>query len=337
MFNLKVLSKEETERILKMDDVIKVVESAYAQKANKKAKIFDWVFNAFEPGVSDMDIKSGWLKADGVYGMKLVSWFSQNPKKNLPAVIGVIMVFDDKTGVPIGLVDGSHITGMRTGAAGAIGSKYCARKDSKTLLMVGTGHIAKFEVAATLLAMPSIERVYINDPINLNNAEKMQISLRETLREEFDVDRDIEILVAPKLEKAVRNSDIIITATPSTKPMIEKEWVKAGTHLSCIGSDMPGKEEIDPNIFENARVFVDDLEQCINIGEIEIPVKMNILKPEDVAGEIGDVINGTVIGRKNDEEITVFDATGTALLDIITAQLAFRKAEKMSIGTSVNL
>lgn len=337
MFNLKVLSKEETEKILKMNDVIKVVESAYAQKAAKNARIFDWVFNAFEPGVSDMDIKSGWLKVDGVYGMKLVSWFSENPNKNLPAVIGVILVFDDETGVPIGLVDGSHITGMRTGAAGAIGAKYCARKDSNTLLMVGTGHIAKFEVAATLLAVPSIEKVYINDPIKLENAKKMQENLRQILKEEFDIDRDIQILVASNLEKAVRDSDIIITATPSTKPMIEKEWIKDGTHLSCIGSDMPGKEEIDPNIFEDARVFVDDLEQCINIGEIEIPVKMNILKPEDVAGEIGDVINGTVKGRRDDKEITIFDATGTALLDIITAQLAFRKAEKMSIGTSVNL
>lgn len=337
MFNLKVLSKEDTEKILKMPDVISEVELAYAQKSAGNAEIFDWVFHEFDPGVSDMDIKSGWLKSNGIYGMKLVSWFSENNKANLPNVIGVIMVFDDKTGSPIGLVDGAHITGMRTGASGAIGAKYLARKDSKTLLMVGTGHISKFEIGATLTAIPSIEEVLIYCPINHENALNLAEGLKELLLEEFDIDKELRIKAEENLKTGVEKSDIIITATPSKQALIQKSWVRPGTHFSCIGSDMPGKKEIDSQIFKGARVFVDDLEQCMNIGEIEIPIKEGVLKKEDVLGEIGDVINGTVVGRLNDEEITIFDATGTALLDLITAQLAFKKSKIENAGVTVNL
>jgi ornithine cyclodeaminase/alanine dehydrogenase len=337
MFNIKVLCKEETEKILDMSDVISVVEAAYSQKADKNATIFDWVFHEFNPGIADMDIKSGWLKNNGLYGMKLVSFFSENKKKNLPEIIGVIMVFDDKTGVPIGLLDGSHITGMRTGAAGAIGAKYLAKKKSETLLMVGTGHIAKFEIGATLIAVPSVNKVIIYDPRSEESAIRLASNLKNILIDEFKIDRDIEVVVDKKLEESVKMSDIIITATPSREPMIKRNWVKPGTHFSCIGADMPGKVEIDPKILCEARVFVDDLNQCSNIGEIETAIKEGILKQEDVAGEIGDIINGKVPGRENDQQITVFDATGTALLDIITAQLALEKAKQKNVGVNVNL
>ncbi len=126
------------------------------------------------------------------------------------------------------------------------------------------------------------------------------------------------------LPKATGESDIIITVTPSHTPIIQKEWVKAGTHFSCIGSDMSGKEEIDPEIFADARVFTDDTPQCINVGEIEIQSEGHF-KKEDIAGEIGD-FDRRDRRQKNDEQITVFDATGTALLDLLTAKLALAKS-----------
>ncbi len=334
---LKVLSKKETTKVLNMEDVIRVVESAYVQKASDNAKIFDWVFNAFNPGVADMDIKSGWLKNDNIFGMKMVSWFSENAQKKLPVIHGVIMVFDDETGAPIGLVDGDHITGMRTGASGAIGAKYSARKDASTLLMVGTGHIAKFEIAATLTALKSIDKVLIDDPRHEDKAVELASTIKDILKNEFKITRPIEVIAISDRQNAVSQSDVIITATPSQEPLIKKEWLKQGTHISCVGADMPGKEEIDPNIFKDARVFVDDIEQCKNIGEIEIPIKLGVLKEDQIAGEIGDIINGQVPGRCNDKEITVFDATGTALLDLVTAQLAFKEAGKLGIGASVEL
>lgn len=339
MFDLRILSREETEKLLKMNEVVQVVEEVYRLKAEGSTSVFPLIFHEFNPGVADMDIKSGWLKGSGIFGLKVVSWFGENVKKGLPALIGTIMILDATTGAPIGLLDGTHITGMRTGAAGAIGAKYLARKNSENLLVVGAGHIATFQIAATLLLCPSIRNVMIYDPLHYANADNMVNSIRNTLNDKFGiaVKKDVSFMAVEDIESAAKNSDIIITVTPSREPIIKKEWVKAGTHFSCIGADMSGKEEIDPDIFAEARVFVDDIDQCINVGEIEIPVAKGILKREAIAGEIGDIIIGKTVGRENDEQITVFDATGTALLDLLTGKLALDAADKEGIGSIVKL
>lgn len=339
MFNIKVLNKEETEKVLKMSEVIPVVEKVYQLKAQGNTAVFPLIFHEFNPGVADMDIKSGWLKGSEIFGLKVVSWFGENPQKGLPALIGTIMILDATTGAPIGLIDGTHITGMRTGAAGAIGAKYLARGNSEDFLVVGAGHIATFQIAATLTLLPKITNVMIYDPLEHANAEKMAAKIRTTLNDEFGitVPETVRFQAVEDIQSATGKSDIIITVTPSRKPIIQKEWVKSGTHFSCIGADMSGKEEIDPTIFEDARVFVDDIPQCINVGEIEIPVAQGILKREDIAGEIGDILTGKVAGRESDDQITVFDATGTALLDLLTGKLALDAAGKLGIGTTVKL
>ncbi len=338
MFQLKVLSKEVTEQVLKMSEVIETVKEVYRLKASGETTVFPLVFHEFEPGAADMDIKSGWLRGSDIFGLKVVSWFGENVKKGLPALIGTIMVMDAKTGVPTGLLDGGHITGMRTGAAGAIGAQLLARPDSKTMLVVGAGHVATFQVAATLQLFPQMEKVLIYDGLSQENARRFAASLPQVLQEQFTYDASgTDFEAVEDLPKAVAGSDIIITVTPSHEPIIKKEWVKPGTHFSCIGSDMSGKEEIDPEIFAEARVFTDDTPQCIEVGEIEIPVARGILKREDIAGEIGELLTGETQGRQSEEQITVFDATGTALLDLLTAKLALAKAEELGLGESVNL
>ena len=285
-----------------------------------------------------MDTKSGWIKGSNIFGLKIVSWFNDNTEKNLPALIGTIMVMDANTGVPIGILDGSHITGMRTGATGAIGAKALARSNSETLMMVGAGHIALFEIAATLMMFPGIKKVMIYGGVNKNKCEKFTLNMPDALKKTFDFDSSkIKFEVVTDLAIATGESDIIITATPSHEPIIKNEWVKEGTHFSCVGADMSGKEEIDPEIFRNARVFTDDTEQCINVGEIEIPIKKGILKIENIAGEIGDILTEKVVGRENNDQITIFDATGTALLDLLTAKLALKRAKDQNLGETVNL
>ena len=338
MFTLRVLSREVTEKVLKLSDVISTVEEVYRLKAMGETAVFPLVFHEFEPGVADMDIKSGWLKGSDIFGLKVVSWFGENTKKDLPALIGTVLVMDAKTGVPQGILDGSHITGLRTGAAGAIGAKLLARKDSKSLMVVGAGHVATFQVAATLTQLPDIEKVYVYDALSQENAERFAASMPEVLTETFEMKDCRAVFEAvTDLPAATRDSDIIITVTPSKEPIIRKEWVKPGTHFSCIGADMSGKEEIDAEIFDGARVFTDDTPQCINVGEIEIPIKKGILKAEDIAGEIGEILTGKTCGRESDEQITVFDATGTALLDLLTAKLALSKASEQGLGETVNL
>jgi ornithine cyclodeaminase/alanine dehydrogenase len=339
MFEIRVLSKEATEDVLEMKQVIKAVEAVYRAKAEGKSEVFPLIFYEFEPGVADFDIKSGWLKDSGIWGLKVVSWFGNNPAKGLPALIGTILVLDAETGAPTGLVDGTHITGMRTGAAGAIGAKYLARSDSKKLLMVGAGHISTFEIAASLILLPGLEEVVIYDALDADNAAKLAASIRGTITDVFSIDVSDRVIfrAAEDITADTKASDIIITATPAREPVIMREWVSPGTHFSCIGADMSGKEEIDPKIFENARVFTDDTPQCAKVGEIEIPIAHGVITQDDVAGEIGEIITGETKGRESDEQITVFDATGTALLDLLTARLALTAAAEKGIGTVVEV
>lgn len=338
MFQLKVLSKENTESVLKMPEVIDAVEQVYKLKAKGDTAVFPLVFHEFDPGRADMDIKSGWLKGSNIFGLKVVSWFGENADKGLPPLIGTIMVMDAETGAPVGILDGSHITGMRTGAAGAVGAKALARPDAKTMMVVGAGHVATFQVAATLSLFPQMEKVFVYDGCSKENAVNFAAKMPQIIKSSFELERPGVVFEAVEdLPKATGESDIIITVTPSKEPIIRREWVKPGTHFSCIGADMTGKEEIDPQIFADARVFTDDTPQCVQVGEIEIPVKKGILKESEIAGEIGEILIGQTEGRQSESQVTVFDATGTALLDLLTAKLALNKADEMNLGESVNL
>lgn len=351
MFKIKVLNHDVIEEVLDMKEVIEVVEQVYTLKSEGKTELFPMVFHEFERGVADMDIKSGHLKGADIFGLKLVTWFGENPKKDLPPLIGTTMVFDAKTGRPLGILNAEYVTGMRTGAAGAIGAKYLARKDSENLLMVGAGHISTFQIAATLIGMDNIKTVRIYDPINYDNAEKLSKSIKATLMNKFlskyeegteihkEINKkfDVEFEAASDIKEAVGLSDVIITATPSRKPMIMKEWVKKGTHFSCVGADMEGKQEIDENIFGIARVYVDDINQAVDVGETEIPIKKEIITEADIIAEIGDVITGKSQGRISDDDITVYDTTGIALQDLLTSKLVLDIAEEKGLGVEVDL
>lgn len=337
MFKVKVLNQEVLEQVLEMPMVIKAIEDVYTLKEQNQTALFPMVFHEFNPGVADMDIKSGHLKGADIFGLKLVSWYGENKDKNLPLLIGTTMIFDSKTGVPMAILNADHITGMRTGAAGAIGAKYLAREDSTTMLMVGTGHIAQFEIAATLIALEKIDKVIVHDPMSFDSSKAYIEKIGKKLSENFNITRKITFEAAENLETAVSHADVIITATPSRKPMIQKSWVKPGTHLSCVGADMEGKQEIDENLFSNAIVVVDDINQAIHVGETETAYKKGIITEKTIHCEIGAVILKDKPGRTSNEDITIFDSTGIALQDLMTSKIALELADKKGLGTVIDL
>lgn len=318
--NITYISEEEVQKILSMDDAINCTENVYKLKSQGRTVVWPAVFYEFDPGHADMDIKSGYLPDMHIFGHKTVAFMEANISKGLPDLVGLIAVFNSETGMLSGLVDGSSVTGMRTGAAGAIGAKYLARNDSKKALIVGTGNQAPFQIAALLRVFPKLEIIRICNPHHAEKAVAFVSEIRTILKNKFAVDiSSVSFEAVFDLKEAVSDSDIIITITPSRVPLIMKEWVKPGTHFSCIGADMEGKEEIDPQIFKDAIVFVDDLEYCKKAGEIEIPLKKGILGESDAIQEIGDLILNKCIGRKHDSDITIFDSTGIALLDLAVA------------------
>ena len=351
MFTIKVLRREDIENILDVKSVIQAVEEAYVSKARNEADVFPMIFHEFDSGNADMDIKAGHLKGANLYGFKQVSWFGDNPEKGLPALLGSMMIFEGDTGRPLGLLDASYITSIRTGAAGAIGIKYLARKDSKNLLMIGTGNQAVFQLAAGLSILDQIQTVSVYNPRSPEKTEKFVQTIRKTLADDFltkfdensqgyqQIKKryDVDFQGVKDIKEAARKADIIITATPSKEPMIQQQWIKAGTHINCIGSDMEGKQEIDEGIFGTARVFVDDLAQALRVGETETAIKKGVLQKEDIIGEIGNLIDGNIKGRLTAEDITIFDTSGLAIQDLITAKYALDMAKERGLGAEAEI
>jgi len=338
MIPMKVLSKNDIMQVLEMKPIIRCVEQVYCQKSEGDTVVWPTTFYEFDPGHADMDIKSGYLKGAKLYGHKTVSWFGANKEAGLPDLTGVIVIYSAETGLPLGVLDAAYITGIRTGAAGAIGAKYLARPDSRNLVICGSGNQAAFQAAAMLALFPDLEKITVYNALFPEQAVAFAEALPKRLEEEFGLTGyRAQICAEADPVKVFDDADVVITVTPARAPYIKREWIRPGTHFSCIGADMSGKEEIDPEILRGARIFVDDKKHCIEAGEIEIPLKMGVITEAEIQGEIGDLILGKVPGRQKDEEITVYDATGMALLDIAAASVALELAREKGLGQSVEL
>lgn len=333
------LSQSDIKKVLELDKVIEGVKKAYIQKSEGRTAVWPSIEYHFEEEKAAMDIRSGYVMGEKLHGAKMLNNFPLNTEKGIPSFSGLLLIFDSKTGLPLGVMDASYITSMRTGAAAALGIKALARKDTRNLLLVGAGRQAFYMLAATLLAMPQIENVRILDPLSYDNACSFTDQIVSRLADELKIKVRDGISFSPvdDLPGVLSDTDAVITITRATSPIIKKEWVKAGTHFSCIGADMAGKEEIDPGLFREARVFADDIKQCLSFGEMEIPCKMGIIAEESVTGELGEVLSGKKQGRISDDDITIFDATGLALLDIVTGKIAIDLAVEKGLGTLVEI
>lgn len=348
MKSIRILNDESVKQILDIKSTIKCVETAYVLKAKHQARLFSMISEEIIEGKAEMDIKSGMLDGENVFGLKLVSWFGDNVKQNLPAITGLTMIFDLVNGFPKGILNASYMTGMRTGAAGALGIKYLARVDSSVLGVVGTGKMAIFQIAATLSLIPGIKKVNIYDPMEYENAHKFQAGIKNELGKIINDlnDKDnalwlsrideVIFVAVDNLESMIKESDALITITPSRKPLLKKEWIKAGTHISCIGADVAGKQELDKNIFKGAVVCVDDCQQAVTVGETQSAFRAKLIESGDLI-EIGNLIIGKAEGRKSDEDITIFDSTGISLQDLSVSNTLLLKAEELNIGKLVKI
>lgn len=242
---------------------------------------------------------------------------------DLPTVFSILIYTHPETGFPLAICDGSYHTVMRTGAAAAVSAKWMARKDSKSLAIVGAGHMA----AGTLATCNEIFKWQ-----EVRVWSRTQKTLDAFVREAQQKYDSFSIQGSTDLKSVVEGADVVVTVTPARGPIVMKEWIASGTHIAAIGADKGGDQELDPKILQQARIFVDDIRQCRTDGEINVPLQEGIIKEEDIAGEIGEVITGKKQGRISDEEITIFDSTGIALQDSATVPLEYERAMAAGVG-----
>jgi len=286
------------------------IEAVFAEHARGNVQMPQKVYVTFVK-TGDFRTMPAYLPALGIAGVKIVNVHPQNREHGLPTVMALTVLIDVTTGLPTAIINATELTAMRTGAAGAVAAKHLATRQSVTLGVIGTGRQAEALVEATAAAL-TIEEIRV-----WSRTEKSAGAF--TARYADYNARSASI------ERAC-DCDVLLTTTPSKRPLVMADWVHDGTHINAIGADAPGKQELDPALLLKAEVFVDDPGQAIHSGELNVPISAGVYEPALIAGTLGEVVIGKK-GRSSPEAITVFDSTGLAIQDIAIATLVMQKGD----------
>ncbi|MHA1949234.1 MAG: ornithine cyclodeaminase family protein [Candidatus Thorarchaeota archaeon] len=319
-----ILTQSEVKECLSMKDAIEAVKTAYSAFAKGRVQMPAVQHLDVHKHNGEVDVKSGFVEDFGMIGTKIASGFYDNVKKGYPPGIAVIVLLDLETSMPLAIMDGTHITAYRTGAAGAVAAQVLARKDSKNVGILGAGTQGRMQLLA-LQEIFDIQNVKIWD-------------IERGLAKKYEKDMSINVDVVKDPEDVVLDADIVVTATPSRKALIGVSSILDGLHINAIGADGPGKQELDPAIMTRAtKIVVDSLAQCRKIGEIQHALGMGLITESTIHAEIGEILNGDKTGRESDDEITVFDSTGLSAQDIAAAKIVYDSAKQKGLGRKFSL
>jgi len=325
-----ILNADEVRRALPMREAIQAMKRAYADLSAGRAEVplrrrlriepHDGLTLYMPAFVNDPEGES--------LAIKVVSLFPGNPGRGLAYIQAAVLVFEPDTGRPIGLLEGSALTAIRTGAAGGAAIDLLSRPESRTLAVFGAGAQGRTQIEAAC-AVREIATVWLYDP-NEESARKLARDLAGT----GSVPSDMH--VATSARQALAAADVICTATTSSTPVFADLDVRPGTHVSAVGSYTPEMQEIPADTVRRSRVFVDSRTAALaETGDLIQPIRAGLIGPEHIAAELGDVVLGRASGRQSSDQVTLFKSVGIAVQDAAAAALAVRNARSLGIGQEV--
>lgn len=326
-----LLSREDIKKVITMKEVIEADKEAFQMvvegtceiplRTNIQAPKYDGCFLFMPAYAQGIDTAS----------LKVINIFPHNIDNGKPSSPAQVFLIDGTTGFVTAVLDGTYVTQLRTGAASGAAFDVLAKKECKIGALIGTGGQAPTQLEA-MLAARSLEEVRVYDL----NPERTK-AFAERMQEELK-DYGARIVAVESSDEAVADADLLITVTPSSKPVFDGTKVKAGATVSCVGAYQHHMQEMDPAILPRAsKIYFDSKEAVLSeSGDILIPLEQGIITEADFTGDLGDVIKGNVIGRENDEEIIVFETVGVAAQDLVTAKAIYDKAVAAGIGTEWN-
>ena len=320
-----LLNKEEVAGLIDLDAILAAVEGGY-RSFNSGLVVQPDVMDIVLPGThKGIDFKGGLDMGGGYISLKGSSGgYDNNPELGLPIGINTVLLFEAETSALKCIMDGTWITGCRTGAAGAISVKYLARADAEKLCIIGAGKQARRQLYA-IMRVRKLTEVRVWDA----NPEFLDAYVKEMSEE-----TGLKVHKCATAEDAVRGADIVVTTTRGRSgPIVKKEWVQPGTHIVAIGADMPDKQELCADVFAGAKVVNDSIDLCVKRGETHNAVKAGIIRPEDIHAEIGEIILGKKPGRESPDEVTIFDTVGMAIQDNVMAAMLYKGALEKGLGT----
>ena len=313
-----LLNRAEVASLLTLDDYICVVEQAFRRHAEG---------GSFTPALAHVDAEGGefHIKAGGVrgeppyFGLKVNGGFFENRARyNLPNIQGLIVLSRADNGVPLAIMDSIEITIQRTGAATAVAARRLARPDSRVATVCGCGNQARIQLRALACVLP-LERAFVWSPVG-DPAEA------ESYASQMSAELGIDVEPAENISQAIEKSDICITCTPSRVPFLKRAWIHPGMFLAAVGADSPAKQELDADLTAACKVVADIRSQVVAVGETHHAIEKGLMTADQVHAEIGEILVEARPGRESDDEVILYDSTGTALQDVAAAAAVYERA-----------
>jgi ornithine cyclodeaminase/alanine dehydrogenase-like protein (mu-crystallin family) len=310
----RILTAADVAALLTIDDCIAAVESAFRDFGEGRIAPPQTLGVHGERGT--FHVKAA---AADVFAAKINANFPDNPRQHgLPTIQGLIVVMDVDSGTPLGILDSTLITTLRTAAATAVAAKHLSREASRTMTIIGCGIQGRAHAEA-LLRVRSITKVFAFDADPAAAAR-------------FAQHLGIEVVLTESIENAVAESDIVITCTPARSPILGREHSHPGLFIGAVGADNPEKNELAPALLAKSRVVPDILDQAAAMGDLHHAIVAEAMTRDDIHGQLADILCGRIPGRRNDDEVFIFDSTGTALQDVATASIALTRAIEKNVG-----
>jgi ornithine cyclodeaminase len=325
---IKILSEAELRGCVALDqDSIGCIEECFRALATQPVVMPTILSLEIAEHNVEADVKTAYIPGLQSFAIKMSVGSFDNPKIGLPSAGGLMVVFSATTGlVEAVLLDNGYLTDVRTAAAGAVAAKWLAREDAGRAGIVGAGLQARLQLEALALVRPIAQaQVWARDG---ERAASFAAEMGESL--------GLSIRPAESLEGLVRDSDIVVTTTPSKEPLIAADWLHPGLHVTAMGSDTDHKNELAPAVLAAADLYVPDrLSQCASLGELHHAVAAGAVAADAEFPELGEIVAGRAPGRSSADQITVCDLTGTGAQDTAIATLARGRAEAQGAGTTI--
>ena len=327
-----VLTAADVRKALPMRAAIAAVEEAYRAISAGEAEVPLRLSLPVKPHEGVSLFMPAYVHAEGEEALtvKVVSVFPRNPARGLPTIFAAVLVLEADTGRPLALLEGGTLTALRTGAASGAATKALARPESRVLAVFGAGTQGRTQAEAVCTVRP-IERVWVYD-VRREQAEAFAAEMAGW----GPLPQDVRVATTP--EEAVREADVICTATIATSPVFPDAALKPGVHINGIGAYTPEMAEVPPETVARALVVVDSREAALaEAGDLIQPIHAGRITPEHIHAELGEILLGRKTGRTSPEQVTFFKSVGVAVQDAMAAQAVLRRAQAEGLGQKVSL
>ena len=308
------------------EDLIPIIEEAFISLSKGKTVMPPIMRIDIEKFHGESDVKAAYIQGLDSFAIKIASGFFDNPKLGLPSSNGLMVLLDSETGVIKSvLLDEGYLTDTRTAIAGAIAAKYLSNQDASNLGIIGAGIQARLQLKAILL----VRKI---NKINLWARDKVKVDeFIDSLK-----DLNIDINISDSCKDLASSSDIIVTTTPSKKPLLEFDWIEKGTHITAMGSDSEQKNELHPAMIKLCDKYIPDNQpQTTILGELHHAIKENLISLDHKFDDLGSIIIDPSLGRKNKEDITICDLTGTGVQDTAIARYTYNICKENNLGIKI--